>query len=136
MPIDFARKHWVCFGIAVLGSLMVLPRVIDGQPLIGPCIQFLDKDGKPTHEGLKCDFSADSVTVRFFSGGSVRFSVNGATVSGPQPSPAMIHEFKATFAGGTITGFTWTGQGKPPTSATLPAGATDFHFISESGSTP
>jgi hypothetical protein len=136
MRIDFAGKHALCFGIGVLWSLMLSPSAIDGQPIIGPCIQFLDKDGKPTHEGLKCDFSADSMTVKFFGGGSVRFTVNGVTVGNPQPSPAMMHEFKATFAGGTITGFTWTGQGKPPTSAVLPPGATDLHFTSESGLSP
>jgi hypothetical protein len=136
MLIEFTRRRGLCFGIATLWSLMVLPPGMNGQPIIGPCIQFLDKDGKPTHEGLKCDFSADTMTVRFFGTGSVQFSVNGTIVGNPQPSPAMIHEFKATFAGGTITGFTWTGQGKPPTSAVIPAGATDIHFISESGLSP
>jgi hypothetical protein len=136
MLINFARKRDLRFGSAMLSVLMGLPSAMHAQALIGPCIQFLDKEGKPTHEGLKCDFSADGITVKFFGGGSVQFSVNGVRVGAPQPKPAMTHEFNVTFAGGTITGFTWMGQGKPQGNAVIPAGATDFHFTSESGLNP
>jgi hypothetical protein len=136
MLIDFARKYGLCLGIATWSSLIVLPSAVNAQALVGPCIQFLDRDGKPTHEGLKCDFSADGVIVKFFGDGSVRFSVNGVVMGAAQSNPAKTHEFTATFAGGTITGFTWMSQGKPQGNATIPAGATDFHFTSESGLSP
>jgi hypothetical protein len=135
MLIHFARKHGLCLGNVMWALLMVLPAV-NAQTIVGPCIQFLDRDGKPTHEGLKCDFSADGVTVKFFGDGSVQFSVNGVTTGAAQPNPAKTHEFRATFAGGTITGFTWVSQGKPQGAAVIPAGATDFHFKSESGLSP
>jgi len=135
MPIDFTRKRHFYFGIAVLSAFMVSSSAVDAQ-VIGPCIQFLDQNGAPTHEGLKCDFSADSVTVKFFGGGSIRFSVNGVITGNAQPNPPRVHEFTATFTNGTITGFTWKNAGKPQGSPDIPPGATDFHFISESGLNP
>lgn len=135
MLIDSVRKQYVCFGIAALLAFMIFPSALAAQ-IIGPCIQFLDENGAPTHQGLKCDFSADGVTVKFFGGGSVQFSVNGVSMGNVQSNPPKAHEFTATFTNGTITEFTWRGGGKPQGSANIPAGATDFHFTSESGLNP
>lgn len=143
MLIDSVRKQYVCFGIAALLAFMIFPSALAAQ-IIGPCIQFLDENGAPTHQGLKCDFSADGVTVKFFGGGSVQFSVNGVNMGAVQQNPPTAIEFKATFKtqkiGGTnvatISEFTWIGAGKPQGNAVIPAGATDFLFTSGSGLDP
>lgn len=126
-----SQRVSVALVVIVIAVLVSVPPSGHAQAVIGPCIQFTDKDGNPT-SNFRCDFSANDLEVRYV-GGSVQFTMNGTDVGGPEAAPPKANRFTATFAGGSLTAFTWMHGNKSLGNANVPAGANDFHFTSQHG---